>query len=102
MPKDLVALHAITHKPKTKVEKVNPGAMFTPADDAERDYLLRNKAAREPTEAELGGGAKKPAAKKPAAKKPAADPAPAAAPDKAVTLDPTPGTDESGDGDLLA
>lgn len=98
MPKELVAIHAITHKPKTKVETVVPGARFTPANEEEREALLRSKAARELTEAEAAD-TKKAATKKTPAKK-TETPKPDA--DKAVTLDPNPG-DETADsgGDLL-
>jgi hypothetical protein len=97
MSKELVAIHAITRKPKTKVETVAPGARFTPADDAERDFLLRSKAARELTADE--SGAAKPAAKK--ASKPAEKKAeaPATEPEKAVTLDPEPGVGNADDTD---
>lgn len=91
--KDLVAINAITHKPKTKIERVEPGAIFTPVSEEERVYLLSKKAARELTDAEakLRGGtspAKAPAKK--AAKKDEVAPA-----DKTVPMD----SDKAGNDD---
>ncbi len=100
MPKQLMAIHAIQHKPKTKVETVAPGSIFTPKDDDEREFFLRAKAARELTAEETkaapkqasGGGGKKAAPKK-------ADPAPEGDTDKGVSLDSEPGEAGAGTSD---
>lgn len=91
---DLVATTAITRKPNSRVERVDPGQSFTPKDDEERAFLIRIRAARPASEADAT--AKAPASKKkPAAKKKPAgdDPAPEVkpvvldSPDEASTAD---------------
>jgi hypothetical protein len=104
MTKQLVAIHAIQHKPKTRKETVAPGQTFTPKDDEERAFFLRTKAARELTEEEAArasAGAKKATTgKKPTTGKKAASAAPAPDTEKAVTMDSEPGTTSSDDGML--
>lgn len=87
MPKKLMAVHAIQHKPGNKTVSVSPGETFTAKDDAEAEFFLRTKAARELDPAETK--AKTTTAKKPAAKK--AAPAPAGDTEKGVSLDSEPG-----------
>lgn len=97
MPKDLVAIHAISHKPASKIVSVAPGEVFTPKNEEEREFLLNAKAARELSEAEAP--AKKSTAKKAPAskKKPAAEPVAEPAPEKAVTLDAEQGESDATD-----
>lgn len=100
MSKELLAINAITHKPKTKIERVSPGEVFTPASEEDREFFIRAKAARELTEDEAkarGGSAKKAPAKSGGKKAPAATPSA----EKPVEMDSDKPGAEGGDDDEM-